>query len=729
MNRAGKVEETGPGDVVEVANRLVGRLKDESTVVIPGRVVACLRGLRGAQKSELALYLVELAIVRFPDHAPLLVEAARVHEQAGVPLRAAALFGQALLIQPDPEGSHVRAMSRCLQAAGASADQIDAAFGPVVLAQPASGVRVEGWIRLLRSTGAQDLDDRLARLQEATADPLVAVLLHLSPERRSRFADKLAAFLSSADAQTISRIWARYGHLASLPAADAEAATEIPDEVARLLFESQSHRILTFAQLDGMDLSEFGLNADALQWYAEEFLRPDLPRPDDFEFVSSYARDYVERNEPCLAFQSRSIRDRRLRLRDPFTNTEQVPFDTVIAHGRTVYSFGDRELTWLIAGGGGSKAVCLLIPRLRLIIDLGAMIWPHLPPAKIATTQAVMTKRVAAQRDAYARAIARRPDPTRDQTVVVQTLSVENFAHHLWNTFPGVERIAEFGLARNVDEVHTVGTEFFGSFLEMFPEFSAARVVDGPRQNIRDPYPFSADHLIVVLGGYFMRRSLISRVVERMTALPSGGAAEPPPGDSRPFPIVWIGLRVGSRAWVDQEHEVPWLIDALHEVHPDALVLLDGYSYPVGRDKVSDRWARAIEQLHALSHTIRSSAKRPDQVVDLVGNTLRESVMWAQATDVYVAPNGSSQHKIGWLCDGPGISYAPPRLTTIPVERRPGAYESEGRPIPVTVIGTPESQGERRSVHDARHNLENIRLDRREMLETLLRLIDERRAR
>lgn len=358
------------------------------------------------------------------------------------------------------------------------------------------------------------------------------------------------------------------------------------------------------------------------------------------------------------------------------------------------------------------------------MVDLGAEIWRHMTPPRVANLQAQLLRRVAVRHLEYAEAVSARHGPPSEGTVVAVPSMVENFAHHLWNTFTGVQRAIDHGLADRIDEVHVCGTEFFGPLVNLFPELGTSRVVETEREGVRDPYPFSRGHLIVPLGGYFIRRSLVERVVEQVRVLPNtSGAIEPPPENGRPFPIVWIGLRVGSRSWVDQEHEVPWLIGAVHERHPDALFLLDGYSYPIGRDLVSHKWQPSIEALHALASVIRHNTSRPEKVLDLVGNTLRESVLWAAATDVYVSPNGTSQHKVGWLTDGPGLSYGPPGLLKLPPEQRPGAYESEGRPIPITVLGAPIDAGARRSATDRRIDLENVRLDRTEVLARLLELL------
>ena len=694
---------------------------------MPERFRAALRRLRNqaAKVSRLGSTLRAKRATRLVALAtPAALECGNESLRAVTGLRRAI----ALHASP-PSGWRVR-LTSALVASSADPGEIDAAYRAAILSRSEDVALVRVWIDELRSREVDAIGE-LIEFQLGTEQPLVGVLLAIlgGPERdraEQPLAGHVDSFLASPSAVLIAKVWGDFSRLRPLDPGDCQALGRLQRSCVRLALLLRRPRIVTpeEAVVEG-----FGVSDDAMRWYSEEFLREDTP-PDwtERQAPSDWVRGRIGRDDSVLAYQTRLVRDRQLIMRDPHTGAEVAPFDSVMHTGRTTYSFGDRELTMFITAGAGSKAVLLLLPRLNLIIDLGAGLWGHLTPLRLASLQTELLRRVARCHAEYAAAIAQRPDPRTERSVVLMMTTIQNPAHHLWNCFPAIEKIIDLGLASRIDEIRTGGSEFYGPFIELFPEFDGVTVIDEERTSFRDPYPFSNEHLIVAPGGYFIRRSLVDRLVDKMADLSESGAATPPPPKDRPFPVVWIGLRVGSRSWVDQEHEVPRLIDALHEAYPDALVLLDGFSYPVGRDTVSDSWKQTLERVHELSDRIKSSVARPDQVVDMVGNTLREAVLWAAATDVYIAPNGSSQHKVGWLTDGPGISYAPTSLAKVIPEQRPGARESEGRPIPVSVFGSSESAGDRRSSLDRRGNLDNIRLDLDEVTRTLLGLIDERRA-
>ncbi len=447
--------------------------------------------------------------------------------------------------------------------------------------------------------------------------------------------------------------------------------------------------------------------------------------PDDRTFAGDQARALVLKQERFLGYATRAVRDKGLRVNDPHTGRETAPFDSVVVQGRTIYSFGDRELSMLITAGESKRLAGLLLAGANVVVDLGAELERYFTGHRLAAILSTMLRRVARMSDHYAAAITCDLAHDAPRSVAVVVGSAQNFAHHLWNYYPGLERITEEGLTEQVDEIRVAGTEFYGPITHLFPEFADTPVVRDEPGGLRDPHPFSPGHLLVQPGGVFVRGSLRARVVAAMRRLPPQQDTSPGPEPSHvaAAPIVWIGLRVGSRSWIGQDEILPRIIDRVHDLWPDALTVLDGYSFPVGRDDISDQWAPQIALLAGLAETIRGRVRRPDRVLSLVGNTLRESVLWASRAHAYLTPLGTSQHKVGWFTDAPGVVYAPPSLETVDAYRRPGSWESEGSTVPVYVFGSPREGTERRSLTDARRHLDNIALDADVVEERLLEAI------
>ena len=712
---------------------LVGALDGRQTVHTP-EVIKFLIRVGDAGAADLAAELARAASARFARRPRVRLASAGALEKTGQPALAVPHLREALKIGTNNDLRAAKRLARALAASGAPTQEIDDAYARVLLDSPTSRLALDEWRQVVRGADDVPFADRLAALQRGAEHPLPVVLFQLLQEptgdaAREAHAAELAAFLAGEEAQACARVWSAYAALQPLPEADADRAAALPVVVKELFFLATQPRAMTFEEAAAAGVP---LDADAIKWWREDFLRADVPQPDEREFVTRAQRQIADADDPHLAHQTRAVRERRLVLRDPLTGAECAPFDALVSFGKAVHSFGDREHAMLFSVGAGFKAAYVYLPARGLLLDLGAKFGrPILPPHKTVSLFMDLFDRVVAQRDRYARAVATRPDPGARRTVVLQMTVAENFAHHAWNFYPGVERLIDHGVAGNVAEVRTAGTEFFGPFQELFPEFSGAAVVDEPRRGVRDPHPFSHEHLVVSVGGYFIRRTLVDRIRDRAAAAAATPGYPQPPsagGAPLPGPVIWIGLRVRSRAWADQEQEAARFIDALHLRYPRALVLLDGYSYPMSNDLVSEQWRSSIDELHAVARAIKGNVRRGDQVVDLVGSALREAVLWAEATDVYIAPNGTSQHKVGWFSDAPGVVYAPRSLGDVPSELRPGARESEGRPIPSTILGEPVGAGERRGRNDVRPHLENLRIDRGQLLAMVCELLDSRLA-
>ena len=713
------------------ARRTSEALRTRPATVDPDQVVSLVRRLEKAGRRRMAFGLARLGTEAFPDHAALWAEAGAVHASRGRSEAAVRCYGRAIALEGNKR-RWVRELASVMTAAGASPGKVDKLYREAIASRPDDTGMVRDWVAHLERCGRPDVIAELLALQRRTRRPIPAVLhvLLTSGEadqgHRELLAKPLARFLRTPPARSCATVWDSYCRLEPLDPAACAAVMSVSRTERELFFLAQPPRSV---RLDEAETSSLPLDAAALRFYAGEFQEPDLPPGhEQRDYPSETARELQELQDSGIGFQTKAVRDRRLVLRDPHTGAEVVPFDTVTPSGRTVYSFGDRELSMLVTGGGGNKAMVVLLPRERALLDLGSGLERLLTARHLASLLGVLLERAARLREEYGDAVVRRAGTPEERSVVLLLSNTENFAHHLWNFFPGFERIVDHGLAGHVDEIRHGGSEFFGTPAALFPEFATARFVREERETLRDPYPFSTRHLILQPGGYFIRKALVQRVVERMQSLPSGGLPEPPPVGDRPFPVVWIGLRVGSRSWVNQERAVPRLIDEVLARHPEALFLLDGYSYPVGHDLISDKWRPTISQLHGLASEVRANSQHPDRIIDMVGNTLRESVLWAAATDVYLAPNGTTQHKVGWLTTGPGVCYGPPSLADSPPDRRPGAFEAEGRPIPISVIGPTVSEGRRRGRNDSRPHFDNVRLDFDEVLTVMLDLIARRKG-
>jgi hypothetical protein len=429
-------------------------------------------------------------------------------------------------------------------------------------------------------------------------------------------------------------------------------------------------------------------------------------------FVSAYARNTAEVREDYAGFQDRIVRDQDFAFKDPFSGETCYAIDSWQKYGRTCYMFRGRELFYIISGGAGSKALCLYVPKLELVLDFRAGLEKLLKHFLLSNTLAGIASRLAGLAGTYNRAIAapKRTEPRR-RKIVLSLQQTQNFAHHYWNFYTGLERIVLAGNASNVSRIQFSSSEFFGRLDHLFPEFAGKlEILEKPAYF--DPCPFSEDELLVTVGGYAIPQTLLDRTRRAMAALPAAPGAISPEAVPPAWPVVWMGMRLGDKSWVMQDRDIPILIDRLAKRFPNLLVLLDGFSFPVGVDQITHKWADALSKLTNLAETIRSRCSVPDRVISMVGNSLRESVLWAERTDAYLTPIGTTQHKIGWFTKASGLVYLPDRGgRSIRPEHMPGAWEAQGSTLPRYMPGKNVAPGQRRSINDRRAHLDNVDLD------------------
>lgn len=602
-----------------------------------------------------------------------------------------------------------------------------------VLAAPNKPRVLNDHVGALEASGVSgsELDAALIDLQDSHKRVLPSVLLYLlrgpgAAENRHRVQPHLDRFLAGPRAGALRTVWEAFCALEPLPEDEAQKVARMPPATVQLFFMASPPTVRSLHDVVSGAVDLPAPVAAHVRDAARRLLADPADLLEGIELPSARIRDHVLERYRHISWQDRALQDRCLTLVDPWTGRTVRPFDTVVTFGRSLYSFGDARLSVLVTGDAGNQVLGLLIPGANLMVDLGSTAPKYINDLNTVNSLAVLLQRAAQHPGAYAAALAADRTPRPAETVTALWGTMQNYAHNVWNYFSAFERLVRRGLVGQVDELYFTGTEFFGPVVDILPELGRLTLVRDEHTGVRDPHPFSPDHLVVQPGSYLVLRDATERISQALSDASLPPTAADPPAAPRPFPIVWIGLRVGSRVWVDQEEEVPALVRRLHEVYPDLVVVLDGFSFPVGTDTASTKWDAAIEELHAIAETIRSRCPVPDAVVNLVRTTLREAVMWAHVTDVYLAPMGTAQHKVGWFGDATGAIYTAPSVAEVEPELRIGAWEAEGRPVPRYIFGRSETAGERRGAFDVRIHLDNIRLDLDEVTEVMLDLLGSR---
>jgi hypothetical protein len=572
-------------------------------------------------------------------------------------------------------------------------------------------------------------------VQEASDLPIHAILDEVAaaegegaPARR--FGDRLAATAAPVLAR-IARGWEEIlsGRLPDPADGEALAADRDYAIVPYFRFLTPPPRMLHLrsrARADRAAVVEAGIALEAQRAFLDRFLAPAEGWQGAMaaaRFPSPEARERVAAAEGGCGWIDRTLADGRLVVADPLDGREIAACDGIVAYGRGLYLFRGVEPFFLLTGDYWNAPQGFYLPRRNLILSFGGERRLVLQPDRLSNILRAYLVRRAVPR------AAERTEPG----FTLFLPPTDNFAHQLWNFQTGIERAVRLGGLGRVAAVRFTGTEFFGPLAEIFPELGTIPVERPKRDHVVDPAPHDPTRLPLPSAGFFIPRSLTDRILGVMRRRPRGrpDAVEPADLPRGPdAPVVWLGLRTRGRAWVGQEEGFAAIMRHVAARAPGAVFLLDGFSYPVGIDECTAGWADAIALLRQVAERIRAASPDPARVVNMVGNTLRESVLWAAETDAYLTPYGSTQHKVGWFTDAPGLVYAPPAIEPRQVNRSAGWTAAEISTVPTLVYGRPvaghdDGVGPAR---EARASTVNLELDAADLATRLWALLEARMA-
>ena len=407
-------------------------------------------------------------------------------------------------------------------------------------------------------------------------------------------------------------------------------------------FEAHSHRkIINIRGIDEMDrdyLAKEGISTDYLLRNLRKTIRGA----------------YLD----ALAFQLRAIHEKAVYAVCPFTGKLIASHHSLLANINVIfYRFDSVQVFYVITAGlDGFKKNALYFPQQELIVTSGKA-WTF-EESDLIELQA----RMVCNFDACYRYLSNYK--ACDKKVAV-CIGFFHFAHHLWNELPGIGRLVRTGTIDNVDKF-LVLREPLGDILQIFPEIPTEKLEKENSTDAIFDYILNNNYLVVRVGEYVTTRDTITRVYEVAKA------------NSRPetldlvrqtrqqhFPLLWIGIRVGSRTWVNQVTGLTRLIEALYAEFPRLGIVFDGFSLPADRsDQLSDKqeYDKFVLQenrvVNDIIETLSQNHRQTPGIFNIVGSSIYDANVWANAIDVYVSPYGSLQHKVGWFANKPGIIHA-----------------------------------------------------------------------
>jgi hypothetical protein len=370
----------------------------------------------------------------------------------------------------------------------------------------------------------------------------------------------------------------------------------------------------------------------------------------------------ADRRFDARQFQIDAVRRKIVRAICPFTGTLLESSHSLPANLNAVaYRFHSKEIFYVITAGigcGWTKSG-IYFPRRELLITAGYN-W-----GVDAMDVAELKARVVCNATACHRYFS---DKDRAGRKTVVCLGFYHFAHHLWNELTGLHRLYRHKLISAVDGF-LVLRQPLGDISEIFPEITPARIERKQDAHELFEHVVTNNCFAVRIGDDFLRADVARRVYRTALAHVSpavlGRVKE---AKRQRSPLLWLGVRVGIRSWIDQIDGLANLIVSLHEEYPRLGVVIDGFSVPADRWDGSGEGHADLQEYgriiadesgvaEAVIDKVRQRLPKPPPIFNIVGTSIHEAIVWANTIDAYVSPYGSMQHKVAWFAAKPGVIH------------------------------------------------------------------------
>jgi hypothetical protein len=358
-----------------------------------------------------------------------------------------------------------------------------------------------------------------------------------------------------------------------------------------------------------------------------------------------------------LAFQLTAVNEKAIYAVCPFTGKLVTSHHSLLANINVIfYRFESVQVFYVITAGlDGFKKNAIYFPQQELVVTTG-MQWGFEEDDLIE-----MQRRMVGSFDASYGYLSKYKLSNRKVAVCI---GFYHFAHHLWNELPGIERLVRKGMIDSVDKF-LVLREPLGDLRQIFPEIPASKIERKTTTDALFEEIVTNDYFVVRIGDYAMSSDTASRVynVARKNCRPET-LDKVQDARRKHSPLLWIGIRAGSRMWVNQVDGLARLIDRLHTEFPDLGVVFDGFSLPAHK---SDEWSNNHEfdeivrqenqVVSGIIENLKQCRRQASGIFNIVGSSIYDANVWAHAIDVYVSPHGTLQHKVGWLANNPGVIH------------------------------------------------------------------------
>ena len=332
----------------------------------------------------------------------------------------------------------------------------------------------------------------------------------------------------------------------------------------------------------------------------------------------------------------------------PFTGDRDLARDTINLHtflhrknGRTCIIFSDPDISLAPADSAW------FFPDLNILLTFG---WNMRPEIELATTLQRVLDNIRDVESYLA-------DPERK--VMISEEGMGHIGHYIWNVISGWKHLFDLADAGLISVLTSYQhAHFFGGVTELYeneikPIAHVLRLIDRT-----EAFGAMLKHRGMSL--ILRDRNVTHDVAQRVQAW----CMEHVPGEFLSMlasfrktadPIVMITIRLGNRAWIEQENGFIQIITALKAEYSGLGIIIEGLNAPPPGTSTFATMSITSEQ--AIAERIIAACPTVN-FCNAVGCTPAEGVLWCTVIDAFLAPIGAGLAKSRWISNKPGVGYS-----------------------------------------------------------------------
>lgn len=246
-----------------------------------------------------------------------------------------------------------------------------------------------------------------------------------------------------------------------------------------------------------------------------------------------------------------------------------------------------------------------------------------------------------------------------------------NLGHFLMNDLSGLQFLHENGTLQKVHKFLTGPTEFI-SIGGLFPEIAEDQVTQISDPLILFKTIVENNYFTVWVTDLIIKEDLAQKIthssIKRCSQdfLQGVGRAK-----TKHFPLVYMQIRIHNRLWLSYIEGIANIIKSLYANFPNLGIVFDGWGrcQEVETDFEKLNIARETAAMKKIIDLLPSGIK----TYSIIGSMNYEKVVWTQASDTFILPEGSGLLWEVWVANKVGVIYG-----------RPAGYEAlKGMIMPV----------------------------------------------